>query len=79
MPVAPVTRIVDWFMPISFQVEWVASGRVAARLGRVIADWPATKRQAAATTLAALIDAIQRDLTAEDETADNGADAAATG
>jgi DNA-binding MarR family transcriptional regulator len=40
---------------------------LAARLGRVIADWPAKKRQAAAGTLAALIDAIQRDLAAEDQ------------
>ena len=51
---------------------------LAARLGRVIADWPARKRRAAATTLAALIDAIQRDLAAEDEAAGNGADDAAT-
>ena len=41
---------------------------LAARLGHVIADWPARKRQAAATTLAALIDAVQRDLAEEDAT-----------
>ena len=39
---------------------------LAARLGRLIADWPAKKRQAAAATLAALIDAITRDLAEED-------------
>ena len=39
---------------------------LAARLGRLIADWPAKKRQAAAGTLAALIDAISRDLADED-------------
>jgi DNA-binding MarR family transcriptional regulator len=39
---------------------------LAARLGRLIADWPAEKRQAAAATLAALIDAITRDLAEED-------------
>jgi len=39
---------------------------LAARLGRLIADWPAKKRQAAAGTLAALIDAISRDLAEED-------------
>jgi DNA-binding MarR family transcriptional regulator len=50
---------------------------LAARLSRAIADWPASKRQAAAGTLAALIDAIQRDLAAEDEIAENGADDAA--
>jgi DNA-binding MarR family transcriptional regulator len=48
---------------------------LAARLGRLIADWPARQRQAAATTLAALIGAIQRDL-AEDG-ADHGTAAAA--
>jgi DNA-binding MarR family transcriptional regulator len=52
---------------------------LAARLGRMIADWPAKKRQAAAGTLAALIDAIQRDLAAEDqpERDEAGADEAA--
>lgn len=44
---------------------------LAARLGRLIADWPARKRQAAVTTLAALTDAIQRDLAAENEAADH--------
>ena len=39
---------------------------LAARLGRLLADWPAKKRQAAAATLAALIDAITRDLAEED-------------
>jgi DNA-binding MarR family transcriptional regulator len=42
---------------------------LAARLGHLIADWPAKKRQAAASTLAGLIDAIQRDLAEEDEAA----------
>ena len=51
----------------SFEVD------LASRLGRLIADWPARRRQAAATTLAALIDAIQRDLAAEDAAKD-GAD-----
>ena len=46
---------------------------LAARLGRLIAGWPARQRQAAATTLAALIDAIQHDLAAEDA-AEDGAD-----
>jgi DNA-binding MarR family transcriptional regulator len=45
----------------SFEAE------LAARLGRLIADWPAKRRDSAASTLAALIDAIQRDLAAEDE------------
>jgi DNA-binding MarR family transcriptional regulator len=40
---------------------------LAARLGRLIADWPAKKRDAAAGTLAALIDAINRDLAQEDQ------------
>jgi DNA-binding MarR family transcriptional regulator len=40
---------------------------LAARLGRMIADWPARKRQAAAGALAALADEIQRDLAQEDE------------
>ena len=51
---------------------------LAARLGRVIANWPARNRQAAATALAALIDAIQRDLTAEDQAAQDRAHDAAT-
>ena len=41
---------------------------LAARLGHLIADWPAKKRQAAASSLADLIEAIQRDLAEEDET-----------
>jgi DNA-binding MarR family transcriptional regulator len=45
---------------------------LAARLGRVIAGWPAGKRQAAAGTLAALAEAIQRDL-AEEDTAEQQA------
>jgi DNA-binding MarR family transcriptional regulator len=47
---------------------------LAARLGRLIADWPAKKRQAAANALAALIDAIQRDLAEEDQAAEQAAD-----
>lgn len=46
---------------------------LAARLGQLIAGWPARQRQAAATTLAALIGAIQHDLAAEDA-AEDGAD-----
>jgi DNA-binding MarR family transcriptional regulator len=51
---------------------------LAARLGRLIADWPARKRQAAAGTLAALIAAIGQDLSEEDQAAepDDPADAA---
>jgi DNA-binding MarR family transcriptional regulator len=51
---------------------------LAARLGYLIADWPAGKRQAAAGTLAALIDAIQRDLAAEDQAAEGTDDDTAT-
>lgn len=51
---------------------------LAARLSHVIADWPARKREVAARTLAALIDAIQRNLAAEDDTTENGADTGAT-
>ena len=40
---------------------------LAARLGRLMADWPAKKRQAAAGTLVNLIDAINRDLAEEDQ------------
>ena len=47
---------------------------LAARLGRLIADWPAKKRQAAAGTLAALIDALMRDLADEDRSAEQPAD-----
>jgi DNA-binding MarR family transcriptional regulator len=43
---------------------------LAARLGRLIADWPTRQRQAAAATLAALIGAIQHDLAAEDAAED---------
>jgi DNA-binding MarR family transcriptional regulator len=39
---------------------------LAARLGRVIAGWPASERRAAASILAALADAIQGDLAEED-------------
>jgi DNA-binding MarR family transcriptional regulator len=39
---------------------------LAARLSHAIAGWPARKREAAADTLAALIDAIQHDLAEED-------------
>ena len=51
---------------------------LAARLGRLIADWPAKKRQTTADTLTALIDAIQRDLAEEDEAAEDHADDAAS-
>jgi DNA-binding MarR family transcriptional regulator len=44
---------------------------LAARLSHLIAAWPARKQQAAATTLAALIDAIQHDLAEEDAPEDN--------
>ena len=47
---------------------------LAARLSRLIADWPAKKRQAAAGTLAALIDALMRDLADEDRSAGQAAD-----
>jgi DNA-binding MarR family transcriptional regulator len=47
---------------------------LAARLGRLIADWPDRKRQAAAGTLAALIHAIQQDLAGEDQPAADGTD-----
>lgn len=47
---------------------------LAARLGRLIADWPAKKRQVAAVTLAALIDAITQDLAEEDQSAEPAAD-----
>ena len=50
---------------------------LAARLSRLIAGWPARKRQAAANILAALIDAIQHDL-AEEDTAEDNANPAAT-
>ena len=46
---------------------------LAARLGRLIAGWPDRKRQAAAGTLAALNDAIQRDLAKEREAAEHSA------
>jgi DNA-binding MarR family transcriptional regulator len=52
---------------------------LAARLGRLIADWPSRKRQAAAITLAGLIDVIQRDLAAEDQAAQSGAADATAG
>jgi len=44
---------------------------LAARLSHLIAGWPARKRQAAASTLAALVDAIQHDLAEEDAPEDN--------
>jgi DNA-binding MarR family transcriptional regulator len=44
---------------------------LAARLSHLIAAWPARKQQAAAATLAALIDAIQHDLAEEDAPEDN--------
>jgi DNA-binding MarR family transcriptional regulator len=51
---------------------------LAARLGHLIAGWPDRKRRAAASTLAALIGAIQHDLADQDEVAEQGADHAAT-
>jgi hypothetical protein len=51
---------------------------LAARLGHLIADWPERKRQAAASTLADLTDAIQRDLAEEDGAAGQSADRHAT-
>jgi DNA-binding MarR family transcriptional regulator len=52
---------------------------LAARLGRLTAAWPARKRQAAASAVTALIDAIQRDLAEEDQAGQDlaGADGAA--
>ena len=52
---------------------------LAARLSRLIAGWPARKRQAAANILAALIDAIQHDLAEEDATEDNANPAVTAG
>jgi DNA-binding MarR family transcriptional regulator len=49
---------------------------LAARLGRLTADWPARKRHAAASAVTALIDAIQHDLAGEDQA---GQDQAAAG
>jgi DNA-binding MarR family transcriptional regulator len=40
---------------------------LAARLGRLTADWPARKRQAAASAVTVLIEAIQHDLANEDQ------------
>jgi DNA-binding MarR family transcriptional regulator len=40
---------------------------LAARLSRLTADWPARKRQAAASAVTALIEAIQHDLAEEDQ------------
>ena len=40
---------------------------LAARLGRLTADWPARKRHAAASAVTALIEAIQDDLAEEDQ------------
>lgn len=52
---------------------------LAARLGRLTADWPARKRQAAASAVTALIEAIQQDLAEEDQAGQDeaGADGAA--
>jgi DNA-binding MarR family transcriptional regulator len=44
---------------------------LAARLGRLIADWPPKRRQSAAVTLAALIESIKQDLAAEDQAMDD--------
>ena len=51
---------------------------LAARLGHLIADWPDRKRQAAASAVTALIDAIQHDLAEEDQSGQDqtGADEA---
>jgi DNA-binding MarR family transcriptional regulator len=51
---------------------------LAARLGHLTAGWPARKRQAAASALAALTDAIQHDL-AEDTAEESAGHAAAGG
>jgi DNA-binding MarR family transcriptional regulator len=48
---------------------------LAARLGRLIADWPDRKRQAAASAVTALIDAIQHDLAEEDQSGQDQAGA----
>jgi DNA-binding MarR family transcriptional regulator len=48
---------------------------LAARLGRLTADWPARKRQAAASAVTALIDAIQHDLAEEDQVEQDQAEA----
>jgi DNA-binding MarR family transcriptional regulator len=47
---------------------------LAARLGHLTADWPARKRQAAASAVTALIYAIQHDLADEDQAAEHAAD-----
>jgi DNA-binding MarR family transcriptional regulator len=52
---------------------------LAARLGHLLAGWPARKRQAAANVLAALIDAIQHDLAEEDAAEDSTSPAATAG
>jgi DNA-binding MarR family transcriptional regulator len=43
---------------------------LAARLGRLMADWPAKQRETAAAALAALTEAIQHDLSEEDQAAE---------
>jgi DNA-binding MarR family transcriptional regulator len=48
---------------------------LAARLGRLTADWPARKRHAAASAVTALIEAVQRDLTEQDQAAQDVAGA----
>jgi hypothetical protein len=50
---------------------------LAARLGRLTADWPARKRQAAASAVTAPIEAIQHDLAEQDQAEQDeaGADA----
>jgi DNA-binding MarR family transcriptional regulator len=45
---------------------------LAARLGRLTADWPARKRHAAASAVTALIEAIQDDLAEEDQAGQDG-------
>jgi DNA-binding MarR family transcriptional regulator len=48
---------------------------LAARLGRLTADWPARKRLAAASAITALIEAIQDDLAEEDQAGQDEAEA----
>jgi DNA-binding MarR family transcriptional regulator len=48
---------------------------LAARLRRLTADWPARKRQAAASAVTALIDAIQHDLAEEEQAEQDQAEA----
>jgi DNA-binding MarR family transcriptional regulator len=45
-------------------------GKLEARLARLVADWPAEKRDAAADALLALVEAIQEDMRMEDAAAE---------